>query len=68
MSRDMVTVKEINDMAKECARINSMDHTDEASEGISCLKHTMGRKIQMYLGLPFGIGAVPVGAHLGPAE
>lgn len=68
VTREMVTVKEINDMAKECARINSMEHTDETQEGISCLQYTMGRKIQMYLGLPFGIGAVPAGAHLGPAE
>ena len=70
VTRDMITVKEINDFAKECARINSMPVEDDTTEGISCLKYTMGRKIQMYLGLPFGaVGAVPAGAGLiGPAE
>ena len=59
VTREMITLKEVKDMAKECARINSLAIADNTSDGISCLKYTIGRKIQMYLGLPYGLGAVP---------
>ena len=55
----MITLKEVKAMARECARIDSMVLTDNNTEYKSCLQNTMAKKIQMYMGLPFGVGAVP---------
>lgn len=58
VTRQMITLQELKNFAKECARINELPSEDADSiQRNCCYRETMSKKIQMYLGLPYHKGA-----------